>query len=432
MDKKLIGNNTMKRKIINTLAFATLTCTSNVYATTDVDFWYSGGTKPQKIMTTLINEFNQSQNEYHINGALQGNYKETYQKLQAGLASNTQPEFALVYSSDAISLQQRNLLRDICPYMNDTFNFADFLEPFRKQVTLKDNHIFALPAYGTTQVFYYNKQILAAHGFTADDLKTWQGVAKVSQAVSKKDAKGNPIFYGWEPMWGKDNLIDASFSNGGKIISDDGKTILIDSPEWVDVWESFRTWIHQDQSMRIHHGGQGWEYWYKTIDDVMKDKALGYTGSSGDQGDLDFTKLAATTQPGWGGNPSAPQAGAAMFVMPKATDNKAAQGAFEFMAFYTNAINTARWSMTTGYIPVRQSVKNVTEYQAYIKKNPQALVPLKQAGFATPDFFDPTKGKILDAIAIAADKVQIQNIPAKQALKEAAKRAQRALDRVNR
>lgn len=53
--------------------------------------------------------------------------------------------------------------------------------------------------------------------------------------------------------------------------------------------------------MRIHSGGQGWEYWYKTIDDVMKGQAAGYTGSSGDQGDLDFSVVSAMEQPGWAG-----------------------------------------------------------------------------------------------------------------------------------
>lgn len=44
--------------------------------------------------------------------------------------------------------------------------------------------------------------------------------------------------------------------------------------------------------MAIHSGGQGWEYWYKTIDDVIQNKAGGYTGSSGDQADLDFSVVA--------------------------------------------------------------------------------------------------------------------------------------------
>lgn len=52
---------------------------------------------------------------------------------------------------------------------------------------------------------------------------------------------------------------------------------------------AFKKWIHDDKIMKIHSGGQGWEYWYTTIDDVLQNKAGGYTGSSGDQADLDFS-----------------------------------------------------------------------------------------------------------------------------------------------
>jgi len=404
----------------------------NVLAKTEVNFWYSGGTKPQQMMTKMIEEFNASQDDYVIKPALQGNYTETYQKLQAGLASRTAPELVLLDSSRAEAMYLRGLSRDITPYMDEEFNFSDFVGAFKDQVTAEDGTIIGLPAYGTTQVFYYNKQVLAEKGFNEQDLSTWQGVAKVAEKVTQRDDRGNTTFYGWEPMWGHNNMIDAAFSNGAKVISDDGKKVLIDSKEWVEVWDSFRKWIHDDQIMRVHHGGQGWEYWYKTIDDVMKGNALGYTGSSGDQGDLDFTKLAATTQPGWGNHPASPQAGALVYVMPKGTDDAEAKGAFEFVEFYTNAKNTAAWSMFTGYIPVRMSVENVPEYQAYTADNPQALIPLKQATTATPDFLDPTNGKIVDALKVAADQIQIQNVPAEKALKQAAKKAQRALDRANR
>ena len=36
-------------------------------------------------------------------------------------------------------------------------------------------------------------------------------------------------------MKGPDNLVDAALSNGGKILSDDGKQVLINGDEWVEV-----------------------------------------------------------------------------------------------------------------------------------------------------------------------------------------------------
>ncbi|RNM22714.1 extracellular solute-binding protein [Dickeya undicola] len=412
-------------------ALCALLLTAQAQAATEVNFWYSGGTKPQKMMLTLIDEFNRSQDQFVVKGALQGNYDETWQKLQAGMAAKNAPAFALLNASQGTALAERKLLRDLRPYMDDSFHFTDFIGAFRRQVTQPDGSVYGLPAYGTTQVLYYNKAVLAQHGFTPDDLKTWQGLAKVATAVTQKEADGNTRYYGWEPMWGPGNLIDAALSNGGRILSDDGKKVLIDSPAWVEVWDSFRRWIHEEHIMRIYHGGQGWEYWYKTIDDVMKDRALGYTGSSGDQGDLDFQRLAALPQPGWGSHPSAPQAGALIFVMPVGTPDAAAKGAFAFMRFYTSAVNTARWSMFTGYIPVRESVLQDADYQKYVAANPQAAVPVQQAKSASMDFIDPTKGKILDALTVAADQVEIENKPAQQVLTEAARKAQKALDRLH-
>lgn len=49
---------------------------------------------------------------------------------------------------------------------------------------------------------------------------------------------------------------------------------------------------------------------------------------------------------------------------------------------------------------------------------------------ASPDPVDPTGGKIFDALVIAADKVEIENVPAADALNEAARTAQAALDEV--
>jgi len=401
-------------------------------AKTTVEFWYSGGTKPQIMMKKLIKEFNQSQDQYTIVPSLQGNYTETYQKLQAGLASGTAPALTLLGGDRAKIMNDRHLVEDLRPLMTPSFHWDDFLGAFRKQVTDKDGMVFGLPAYGTTQILYYNKNILAKYGFTKKDLSTWQGLAKVAKAVTQKNSDGQVTFYGWEPMWGAGNLMDAAYSNGGRVISKDGKKILFDSPQWITVWDSFRKWIHKDNIMRIHNGGQGWEYWYKTIDDVMKDRALGYTGSSGDQGDLDFTKLAATIQPGWGNHPAAPEASALVLQIPKGTSKAKAKGAFAFMTFYTDAKNTAAWSMYTGYIPVRKSTEKDADYQAFVKDHPQALVPLEQTKLATHLFTDPTKGKIIDALRVAADQVEIQNIPAATALKQAARTAQRALDRANR
>ncbi|MED4955451.1 ABC transporter substrate-binding protein [Paenibacillus macerans] len=395
-----------------------------------IEFWYGLGGKLGENMQVLIDKFNSSQQEVIVKPVVQADYSETEKKLQAAIASKTVPAAVLSSNVDWARKGYYAPLDELIAGMPD-FNQEDVVQTFLEQGKV-DGQQFFLPMYGTTQVMYYRKDALEKQGIKAEDLTTWEALADGAAKMTVKEG-GKTVFYGWEPMWGAGNMIDAVYSKGGKILSDDGKTVLIDSPEWVETWELFRKWIHEDQIMRIHSGGQGWEYWYKTIDDVMKGQAAGYTGSSGDQGDLDFNIVAAMEQPGWeGAGEGKPVAEAIMAGIPAAASPEQQQAAMKWFKFFMSAENTAFWSMNTGYIAVRQSALDNPEFVAFSEKNPQATVPLKQATHGSKPFQDPTGGKITDALKIAADKVQISNVPAAEALKEAKETAQRELDRMGK
>lgn len=396
-----------------------------------VEYWYGLGGKLGDNMEKIIKEFNDSQDKYEVKGVAQDKYDTTFKNLQAGIAAKKSPAVALLEPDKAVIFARKDLLTNISDYTNKDADFKadNYLESFLETGKYQDK-LIGFPAFGTTQLLYYNKQAFKDAGISEDKLKTWTGLAEAAKKLTKRD--GDEVsFYGWEPMWGQDNLIDAALSNGGKILSDDGKQVLINSPEWIEAWDSFRKWIHEDKIMRIHSGGQGWEYWYATVDDAMKDKAAGYTGSSGDQGDLDFNKLAAFEQPAFKeGKKSSPIAQARLLVIPKEISDEEKQGAYEFIKYFTSAKVSAQWSMASGYISVNKGSTSTPEFTEYVKKNPQALVPTAQAAHATKVFIDPTDGKIIDALKVAADKVEIENVSAKDALDEAQKTAQEAVDAV--
>ena len=405
------------------------TAKKNANGAVEVDFWFSGGKTAVNVLQDTVDAFNKSQKKYHINTVTQADYDETYEKLQAGIAGKKAPDMALLDVDKARNLSNKKLTADIQPFVDKDKDFdkSDYLDVFLNQGYDDNGKLFALPAYGTTQVMYYNIKAFKDAGINASDIKTWQDLSAAAKKIHEKNSK----MAGWEPMWGKDNMVDAALSNGASILSKDGKTVEINSDAWVEVWDSFRSWIHDDKTMKIHSGGQGWEYWYKTIDDVLANKAGGYTGSSGDQADLDFTKVAAMEQPGWGSNASAPTADALQLVMLENSSDEEKQGVYEFMKYFTTAENQANWSMNTGYVAVRKSTQDVEKFKTYAKDHPQALVPLQQAmhGSILPE--DPTGGKIWDALKIAADEVEIEGKSAKEALDKAQKTAQEALDAVH-
>lgn len=413
-------------------AKATKEAATNAPAAADpvtIEFWYGLGGKLGENMGVLIDKFNASQQEVIVKPVVQADYSETEKKLQAAIATGDVPAAVLSSNVDWARKGYYAPIDELIAGQAD-FNKEDVVPTFLQQGEV-DGKMYFLPMYGTTQVMYYRKDALEKHGIKAESLTTWEALADAAAQMTVKEG-GKTTFYGWEPMWGADNMMDAVYGKGGRVISEDGKQVLVDSPEWIETWDLFRKWIHEDGIMRIHSGGQGWEYWYKTIDDVMKGNAAGYTGSSGDQGDLDFGIVAAMEQPGWEGKgPGKPVANAIMAGIPAKTSPEQQQAAFKWYSFFMSPENTAFWSMNTGYIAVRQSALEDPAFIAFSQENPQITIPLKQAAHASMPFQDPTGGKIYDALKIAADKVQIGNVPAAEALKEAKETAQRELDRSN-
>ncbi|MGN7765611.1 ABC transporter substrate-binding protein [Paenibacillus sp. 22594] len=393
----------------------------------EIEFWYALGGKLGENVEALIKEFNAAQDGVIVKGVVQGNYEETQQKLQAAIASKNVPEAVLTQNNDWARKGYFAALDDYIA-ADPAFNKDDFIPAFLQQGVV-DGKQFFLPMYGTTQVLYYRKDMLEKAGLTEDVFNTWETLADASAKMAVKKGDTTEVF-GWMPMWGRENMMDAALSRGGRILSEDGKTVMIDSTEWIETWEQFRKWIHEDKIMGIQSGGQGWEYWYKTINDVMQGRAAGYTGSSGDQGDLDFNVVAAHTQPGWANHAPAPITEALMAGIPALASDEQKQAAYEWLTFFSNTKNTAKWSINTGYIAVRSSALEDPDYKAFSEQNPQIKVPLIQAQSASSAFIDPTGGKIDDALKIAADKVQIENVPAADALKEAQQKAQEELDKV--
>lgn len=396
----------------------------------EIEFWYGLGGKLGETMEEIIADFNASQDEVEVLGVQQSSYDETTKMIQAAIASGKVPATALFNNQTLRKFSNKGALATLDDYIKADADFhqEDFIDSFMNYCINEDGQVMGLPIYGTTQVMYYRKDVFEKAGINPEEaFHDWDSLAAAAEKMTVKEG-GETVFYGWEPMSGAENLKDIAFSNGASVLSEDGTKVLLDSDEWVDAWESIRKWIHDDQIMRIHFGGDGWEYWYKTIDDVMQDRAAGYIGSNGDQGDLDFTKIAAHIQPGFGDHAPSPYADPiTCAVLDKASDEQKEAG-FKWLAYLTGPKGTGKIAMNSGYAPVRNSAMEEEDFKKYLEENPQAKVPIEQAKIAQMNFIDPTDGKIDQAIKDAAELVEIENVPAKEALGKAQQIAQEALD----
>lgn len=396
----------------------------------EIEFWYGLTGVQGAVMEEFISEYNQKQDEYFVKGVSFDSYDVTAKALEAALIKGKGPSVVLLEDYQMYRFTEKGGLRVIDDFIDtkNNFNKDDFIPKFFNQVVV-DHKTYGIPIYGTTQVLYYRKDLLEQAGIKSSDLDTWEGLAHAAKKLTKVE-QNQVMVYGWEPMQGRENLIDASINRGGKLLSEDGNTVLIAEKPWIDTWELFRKWIHEDKIMKVHYGGEGWEYWYATIDDVLQGRSAGYTGSAGDFKELDFNIIAAHVQPYWNGYEENPLGvyNAHTICIPIFTSDEEAEAAFEWMNYFTSTKITAKWSMETGYLPVRRSAIESQDYVNYINEHPNFKVTLEQMEKATNITYDPTGGQIYEALKIAAEKVEILNIPADIALEEAREMAQKALD----
>ena len=243
----------------------------------ELEFWLAQGNNVMDLVNEEIENFNNSQDKYHVTAVQQENYVKTFSNIQAAIAGKTAPDIALLDTARARQLYEKGALVPISKFSADDadFNLDDFYADFVAN-GLDGDTLFSLPWYGTIQIAYYNVEAFEKAGVDPASIKSWQDL------VAQKEAfQAAGIERVWEPMGGDaKNLIDAAFANGAKVLSDDGTQVLVNSPEWVEVWEAFRGWIHDDGIMETKWNGlDDWAYWYDTIDDMIAGRAAGYTGS---------------------------------------------------------------------------------------------------------------------------------------------------------
>lgn len=92
----------------------------------------------------------------------------------------------------------------------------------------------AAPQHTSTQLLFYNKDMLEAAGITPpgeNDRWTWEQIADAAQRLKKGDVYG----FNWEQTTSIYQLQPLPLSLGGKAIGNDGFTVdgVINSPEWI-------------------------------------------------------------------------------------------------------------------------------------------------------------------------------------------------------
>ncbi len=164
-----------------------------------------------------------------------------YDKLQMMFASKTGPDVVRINADHFYAYQDRGYLRPLTSLMAADPGYSD--DDFWP-AALRDKSVdgvrYAVGVLFTTTLVYYNKTIFERMGVKDpwerynEGHWTWADFLDAARATTIYDEAGRPVQYGTSQMGGIYNVMDVVGGQGGRIISDDRRTSLVNSPKVVD------------------------------------------------------------------------------------------------------------------------------------------------------------------------------------------------------
>ena len=351
-----------KLVVVSLFLLVALLC---IGAPVKVTIWYSQTGVYSQTLLDIIGEFNEMhKGEIEVEGVYSGSYTDTLTKLLAAMVANDLPTIAQIEQSRIGQFIDGDAFESLTKFINREPEFKaqmdDFFDAFITAQTY-DGQLMAFPLNPSTPLLYINKDLFRQAGLDPDKRPvTWEDVYDVSEAIA---ALGDE-YYGLRFSTSDWILEQYLWSWGGEVISEDGREMLIYSPENVAALEFLQKAIADEVWVWVASGGS----------DLDLSGRIGLTQRS--TGSIEYLLANATWEvgafemPEQGGS-KLPIGGANVYMFKDKSEAEKEAG-WELLKFLSSKENTLRWALNTGYMASRKSAFNSPEMQEEL-----ARVPIK-------------------------------------------------------
>jgi len=334
----------------------TLTCSGRRSSdgTVEVTFWHAMGGPLGRVLDKLIDEFNATHPGIRVVSVSMGRYTALSQKIMAAVAAGKPPTMAQAYENWTVELIMNGSIVPIEKFIEgpsglSAESFADILPVFIKNNSW-DDVIWSFPFNKSVRALFYNKDLFREVGLDPDHPpKTWQEYLDFARRLTKDvDGDGNPEIWGTAGqvnVWMFGNLL---IQNGGSFLAPNGEEVAFNSPEGVEALAFMKKLLADS----VGFVASGFEY----QNDFLAGKVGMMEGSTVSlafiKGKYDF-ELGIAPIPA-GKRPGVLIAGTNVVIFAKASEEEQ-KAAWEFIKWFTDTEQTARWAAGTFYVPVRES-----------------------------------------------------------------------------
>jgi sn-glycerol 3-phosphate transport system substrate-binding protein len=368
----------------------------------ELTFWHSMSIYQGDALESLVDDYNTSQDDVHVDLVFQGLYPEMKTKLINAVSTGQTPDIAQVAIEYLDVFIKDGYVEPITDLIAEE-DRRDILNQFWNGVT-RNREIYAYPFNMSVQVLYYNKDAFQLSGLDPDKPpKTWNEVIEYGKVLTK-DFDNNGIIDQWgvlvslEGVFGFTPLIRQV---GGEFLNEDRTRALFNSDAGVRVMT-----LLQDMAYVYKIMPPNWNLFEGTTAFLEGKIVMGPITCAGIQfaeENLPW-KLGIAPLP-YIENKSVLLGGGALVNLAKSSSRRKA--VFNFITWLTQKQNSIRWHMETGYLPLRKSAIESYELQGFYRLNPNYRVPLEQLPYSRPPDFTPYLPQIDQVIRYAIEDIMI-------------------------
>ncbi len=226
---------------------------------TTIEFWHFFADREAKVIEEVVKDFEKKNDKITVTVKAGQNDETMKQAISAGQSVDV----GLSYSTDIVgTFCAKKAWRDLTPFIKrDKVDLDEFPQVVQDYTAHKDIRC-AMPMLSDVYGLYYNKDMLAAGGFT-EPPKTMSELATMAEKLTKLDAKGNIVQAGFVPVMGfYENSASHIAPSFGATWFKDGEAQIGEDPAWAEMlrWQKALLDKHGYAKWSKFVAGAGEEY----------------------------------------------------------------------------------------------------------------------------------------------------------------------------
>lgn len=337
------------------------------------------GGSAANLIDDICSDFNESHENIYVEPVYTGNYEDNVIALEKVKGTDEMPELFISLANQRFTLTSENVIMPLDELIANDEQGASYIDDFLEGFMIDsyvDDKIYSIPFQRSTEVIFYNKDLFRAAGLDPNSPpETWEELAEMAQKLTDFDHYGvgialNPA----SAQWTFTGYCLQNSVNGENLMSEDGKQVFFNTPENV---EALQFWLDLQNKYKCME--RGIIQWTDLPIQFLNQKVAMIYHTTGnmtniyENAEFDFgvcflpgNKRMAT--PTGGGN----------FYISSGLSTEKTNAAWEFIKYCTETDVAAKWSVNTGYVPIRKSCLNTDIIKNYYEKIPQAKVAFEQ------------------------------------------------------